>query len=152
MMCLDMGLFGFILFGILCASWTSVSFSFTRLEKFSIIIFSNRFSIPCSISSGTPMMQMLLLLMSSQKSLKLFSFLISFSALVGCFLLPCFPIRWFNTLLHLICCWFLLVYYSFQLLYSSFLTVFLWFICPFACCWSLPKFLNHCYKHCFELW
>ena len=60
-----------------------MSISFTRLGKFSVIISSNRFSIPCSLSSlsGTLMMQMLLCLMLTQRLLKLpsFIFLLKFS-------------------------------------------------------------------------
>ena len=51
MMCLGVGLFTSILFGILCASWTCASISFTKLGKFPYIIFSNRFSISCPFSS-----------------------------------------------------------------------------------------------------
>ena len=51
MMCLEVGLFGFLLIGTLCVSWIFVTFSLIKLGKFSIITFSNRFSIPCSSSS-----------------------------------------------------------------------------------------------------
>lgn len=42
-MSLGVGLFGFILFGIIWASWIRMSVSFPRLRKFSAISFSNRF-------------------------------------------------------------------------------------------------------------
>ena len=45
-MCLGVFLFGFILYGTLCASWTWVNVSFPRLGKFSAIISSNIFSGP----------------------------------------------------------------------------------------------------------
>ena len=51
MVCLGVGLFGFILFETLCASWNCLSISFTKIGKFSKIIFWNRFSISCSLSS-----------------------------------------------------------------------------------------------------
>ena len=52
----------------LSVSWTCMSTSFTKLGKFSFIIFSNRFPISCSFSSrsGTPMMPMLDLLKLSR--------------------------------------------------------------------------------------
>ena len=76
MICLGVGLFASILFGTLCASWTCMSISFTKLGKFTFIIFSNRFPISCSFSSpsDTPMMQMLDLLKWSQRLLTLSSF------------------------------------------------------------------------------
>ena len=79
MMCLGMGLFRFILIGILCASWTCILFSFTRLGKFSAIICSNRFSIPLSHSfpCGSPMIWVLLCLVLSQMFLRFSSFLLS---------------------------------------------------------------------------
>ena len=48
-LCFGVGLFGFILFGILCAScnWTSVSFF--RFGRFSALISSSTFSIPFSL-------------------------------------------------------------------------------------------------------
>ena len=74
-MCLDVFLLGFILPGTLCASWTSLTISFPLLGKFSAIISSNIFSGPFFLSSpGTPMMQMLVHLMLSQRSLRLSSF------------------------------------------------------------------------------
>ena len=51
MMCLGMGFFGFILFWIHWGSWTCVSFSFTRLWMFLVIISSNRISVLCSLLS-----------------------------------------------------------------------------------------------------
>ncbi|KAF6384984.1 hypothetical protein mRhiFer1_008837 [Rhinolophus ferrumequinum] len=82
-MCLGVGLFGFILVGILCTSWACMLVSFIRLGKVSDIITSNMFSIPCFLSSPSsiPMMHMVLHLMLSQRSLKpssLFFILFSF--------------------------------------------------------------------------
>ena len=76
-MCLGVFLFGFILYGTLCASWTWLTISFPMLGKFLIIISSNIFSDPffSSSSSGTPIIQMLVCLMLSQRSLRLSSIL-----------------------------------------------------------------------------
>ena len=91
-MCLAVGLFGFLLFGTLCVSWTWVTFSLLRLGKFSIITFSNRFSIPCSSSS--PLVFLLygycyVSCFTAFPLLPLHSFLASFPflALSGCFFL-----------------------------------------------------------------
>ena len=75
-MCLGVFLLGCNLYGTLCSSWTWVAISFPMLGKFSTIISSNVFSGPFCLSSpsGTPIMQMLLCLMLSQRSLRLFSF------------------------------------------------------------------------------
>ena len=97
MMCLGVGLFGFLLIGTLCHSWICVTFSLIRLGKFSIITFSNRFSIPCSSSSpsGIPIMWILLRFMLSCTSLNPSSFFLSlflFLALSRClfyFVLQC---------------------------------------------------------------
>ena len=89
MMCLGMILFASIFFWTLYASWTCVYISFTKLGKFSFIIFSNKFPISCSFSSpsGTPMMQMLDVLKLSQRLLILspFYFFFPFAVLIGCF-------------------------------------------------------------------
>ena len=112
----------------LCPSWTYVSISFSRLSKVSTIISSNKFSIPCSLSSlyGSPVMQVLVCLMLPWRSLKVFSifgfYLFIFAVLIGSFLLLCLPNHWFDPLLQLIYCWFLQMYSLFQLLYFPFLT------------------------------
>ena len=104
-------------------SWLWVSVSFSRLGTFSAIIYSNKFSAPFSLSSpsGTPKMWMLFHLMLSQMSLKLplLNFVFLFATLFGWVPLPCLSNHW-SVLLHpLTCCWFILMYFPFQLLYSS---------------------------------
>ena len=47
--CFDVDLFGLILFGTLCASWTRMSISFPRLGNFSAT-FSSKFSLPPFLS------------------------------------------------------------------------------------------------------
>ena len=96
MRCLSVFLFGLNFFGILWASWTCMSISFTGLGKFSFIIFSNKFSIFCSSSSssGTPMIQMLECLKLSQRVNSLFSFLellFLYSVPLECLFLPFVP-------------------------------------------------------------
>jgi len=65
--CLGLFLFGFILYGTLCASWTWLTIPFSMLGKFSTLISSKIFSYPFffSSSSGTPIIQMVLHLISS---------------------------------------------------------------------------------------
>ena len=71
-MCLGVFLLGFILYGTLCASWTLLTLSFPILGKS-----SNIFSVPFffSSSSETPIIQMLVCLILSQRSLRLSSIL-----------------------------------------------------------------------------
>ena len=73
-MCLDVLLPGFILPGILCASWTWLTISFPMFGKLLAIISSNIFSGPFSTPYGSPIMQMLVCLMF-QISLRLSSLL-----------------------------------------------------------------------------
>ena len=48
---LDMGLFGLILFGIICASYTWISLSFFKFGNFLVIISSNTFLTPFCLFS-----------------------------------------------------------------------------------------------------
>ena len=77
MTCLGVVLFGFNLFGTLCAFWTCIIYFLCQIGKFSFIIFSNKFSVSCSSSSpsGTPMIWTLEHWKLSQRFLSLFSFL-----------------------------------------------------------------------------
>ena len=70
--------------------------------------------------------------------------------------------HWLNHLLHLICCWLLMVYSSLQLLYSALWLLFFWFLSLFLCflsfCWDLIKliysfsrFVDYPYNQYFEL-
>ena len=76
-MCLGVFLLGFILYETLCTSWTWVTISFPMLGKFSTIISSNIFSDSFFFSSCSraPIIQMLVHLMLSQRSLRLSSIL-----------------------------------------------------------------------------
>ena len=84
-MCLSVFLLGFILPGTLCTSWTWLTISFPILGKFSALLSSDIFSGPFSPSSpsGMPIMEMLVCLMLSQRSLRLSSFLSFFFYIMG---------------------------------------------------------------------
>lgn len=122
--CLQLGLFGFILFGTPCASCTWVSISFTRLGKFLAIICSNIFSVPFFLSSsGIPIMWILMCLILSQASLDY-----PFLSIMFFFSFCCS--YWMNStslfskllsfLMHYpISSWFPLLYFLFLLLYFS---------------------------------
>ena len=64
-MCLRVFLLGFILYGTHCASWIS------HVREIFGCYLLEYFSVPFSSPSGTPVIQMLVLLMSSQSSLRL---------------------------------------------------------------------------------
>ena len=116
------GLFGFILTGTLCASWTCVTCSLTKLGKFSVIPFSDRFSLPCSFSFpfGILMIQISCFILFCS-SLKLHNFLTLFVLFYLCM----FVSSLYSNLLFLSSASsrlleFLLVYSSLQILHSSF--------------------------------
>ena len=115
-MCLGVFLLGFILYGTLCASWTLLAISVYMLGKFSTLISSKIFSYPFFLfsSSGTPIFQMLVCLILSQRSLRLYSVLfILFTLFCLQKLFPPFylPVYWFILLLQIFCNWFLLEYF-----------------------------------------
>ena len=73
-MCLGVFLLRFTLYGTLCASWTWLTISFSMLGKFLTIIASKNFSYPFLFSSsGTPIIQVLVHFILSQRSLRLSS-------------------------------------------------------------------------------
>ena len=102
----------------LCTSWTWVSVSFPRLGNFSFVFFKYVFFPFLSSLSRTPIMWMLVCLMLSQGSLKIYSFKKFFFFLM--FSLDNFhyplPDQWSILLHSLICCCFPLMYFSVQLL------------------------------------
>ena len=71
---------------------------FLQVRNFSVIISSNMISSPF-FSFGTLIMLMLVCLMLSQGSLKLFTFkkILLFAVLIGWFPLPCLPDHWFHS-------------------------------------------------------
>ena len=75
LVCVLVFLLGFILYGTLCASWTWLTISFSVLGNFSTIISSKFYHILLffSSSSGTPIIQILVHLIWSQRSLRLSS-------------------------------------------------------------------------------
>ena len=98
-LCLGLFILGFILYGTLCASWIWLAIFFSMLGKFSTIIYSRIFSYTFTFSSSeTPIIQMLVCLIWTQKSLRLSSAL---------FIL--FTFFWFQKLFppfHLLAHWF----------------------------------------------
>ena len=93
MICVSVGLFGFIMFGPLCASYIWISVSFLRFGKFSATTPSNRFLI---LSRSLFLLVSLHCecLMLSQKLLKmfpLFKLIFLFAVLIGWFLLFYLP-------------------------------------------------------------
>ena len=110
-MCLGVDLLGSNFSGTFCASWTCRSISFTKLRKFSFIIFSNKFSISwsSSFSSWIPIIQMLACLEISQGLILSFKkkkkFLFLYSVLVDCLFLPNVPNHWFQSRLPSLHCW-----------------------------------------------
>ena len=119
------------LFGTLCFLDLYVYF-LCQLGKFSFIIFSNKFSISCSPSpSGTPLIQMLVLLEISQSLLSLSSF---FKILFSPF---CSDGMLFSSLCSKSLIWFLAsslpLLVSYRFFFISLNTTCL---SLFLCCWS----------------
>ena len=144
MMCLGVVLFGSNLFGTVCTSWTYMSISLAKLGKFSLIIFSNNFSIFCSFSSGTPMIWMLVHLEMFQRLLILFSFFkFFFSSCFSDWMLISFyvPNHWFEPHLPSLHCWFPVDFSLFHLVLSSFLPL----------CFCHTQIFKHPYHQCFKL-
>ena len=127
-------LFELILFGTLCFLDPDVCFLYQIREMFIYYFFKYIPSPLTSLFPGTPIMWMLVYMIFSQRSLKLFSFLLLllFFFLFGLtFPLLCLPVCWFIPISHLIYCWFLPGHFLYQLLYSSSLVV-LYIFCPFV--------------------
>ena len=78
--CLGMFLPGFILYGTLCPSWTWLIISFSTLGQFWTKMSSKIFSCSFffSFSSGTPIIQILVHMISSQRSQTILSSFHSF--------------------------------------------------------------------------
>ena len=115
-MCFGVFLFDFILYGTLWASWIWKTVSFPMFRKFLAITFSNILLLPFSLSphSRIPVMRILVYMMFSQRSFKLSSFLFflfSFAVQLQWFLLLSLPAYCSSPLHHLVCCWFLLMYF-----------------------------------------
>ena len=94
----------------LCISWACVTvFLFHVREVFSYYL---RPFLSLSSPSGTPLMQTLVLLMLSRRSLKLSLFLFTLYSVPWQQFPPlCLPTHWSALLPHSFCCWFLLVYF-----------------------------------------
>ena len=137
-MCLGVDLFEFILFGMLCASWTLLPVFFPRLGVLLAIISLNNCYFPFSLSSESSIVWMLFCLISSHRCLKLslfFKINFPFCALFKWVPFSCFPNNSLfassSLLLNPLNCIFQLLLYS-SALWPLFDT-FLYFL---ALCWS----------------
>ena len=148
MICLGVCFLGSNIFGTLWASWTSwKSIFFARLEKFSFIMFSNKFSISWSSScpSGTPVIQMLECLKLSWRFLNfssVFWILVSSFCSGWMLFLPSSPNHWFESWFPSLHCWLPVCFSLFHLHSLHF------FLC-FAT--ILSHFCEHPDYQCFEL-
>ena len=120
--------------------------SFTKLGKFSFIIFSNKFWIVCSSSSasGTSVIWMLALLEMSESLLKLssfFKFLCLHFVSIEYLFLPYAPNHWFESWFPSLHCWFLMDFSLFPLVEPFFF--------PYA--FEMFEIFEHSDHQCFEL-
>ena len=120
-------LFGFILFGTLCASWTCMSISLPQLGKFFVIIFFKQISnFLLSLLLLVPLWCECWMSWSCSESCLYFPYFFLFFflliVLTGCFLLPHVPNHWFDSRLHPLHCCFPEHCSLFQLVCPSFLT------------------------------
>ena len=144
-MYLSMFLIGFILYGTLHSLDLSECFFSHVREVFNYDPFKYFLRPLLSLSSlsGTSIMWILVHLMLYQKFLRLLlPLFILYSLLWQWFLSICLPTHLFLLIPHVFCCWFLLLYFSFQLLYcvclffkssSSLLNIY----CTFSVCVSI---------------
>lgn len=151
-----MDLFGFILFGSLCASWTWLPVSFPKLSTFSALIPLSKFSVHLSFPSGISIMQTLICFRLSQRCFKLSSFL----KIESCYIWVFSTMLSYKSLIHSSAFSNLLLipssmFFSFLLFYSSALiSTFLDFLSLY---WSSMfihsslKFGKNLYDHYFEL-
>lgn len=155
-MCLDVDLYPHLVWDSLCFLDLDVCFLPQISKVFSHYFFTNMFSAPFSLSS--PIMQMLVCLMLSQRSLKLSSFLkIFFCLLFWLDNLSYFVFRSLIHLLHhLIHCWFPHVFFISVIVFFSSDWIFLIFsnsveVLLIVFLQSSPEFSQHLYSHYFEL-
>lgn len=130
MVCLHVGLLGFILFGTFVLSEFYVYFLHQIRDVFSQYFFLKVPGFLLSLSSPLVPLQILVWLTLSQMSFKLSSFfkiLFLFHFSDWGFLYHIFPDQWFNILLHLASCWFLLECFPFLI------NAFYCFLFPFLC-------------------
>lgn len=120
-----MDILGFILLGPLCAPRTWMSVSFAQLGKFSAVISSNMFSTPFSFFSFWDSYYVNVVLFEVVIEIwHLLLFLKFFFCCSTWFCpLPCLPHHWSILLNPLISFSFPVLYFSYQLLHSSILTI-----------------------------
>lgn len=118
--CLGVVLLGFILFGAVGESWICMSIFFPRLGKFLAVISSTKFSASfCLFSFWHPYYVNVIMLDNKISSVTSTVLFFSFCSSVWSLSSLQISDHW-SILQHLVIgCWFLLMYFSFQLFFSS---------------------------------